>query len=173
MPSDTTPIGGVIAFGGTTDKLSGNSFWLLCDGGSYPTDGDYKQLFDVIGYTYGGSGASFNVPDYRGYFLRGVSAGSNVDPDAAARTLLGSAAANGVGTTQDYATALPRNTATHPFLAQVTHLPSGEVGVSGETTGRGCSGGVSTIDTCTAGGDGDTRPVNVYVYFYIKARDQQ
>jgi hypothetical protein len=38
------------------------------------------------------------------------------------------------------------------------------------------SGGVmragddKTINTCTSGGDPDTRPVNVYVEFYIKAQ---
>ncbi|WP_051485550.1 phage tail protein [Nocardioides sp. J54] len=35
---------------------------LLCDGTSYPV-ADYPHLFAVIGYTFGGSGAFFNVPD--------------------------------------------------------------------------------------------------------------
>jgi len=36
--------------------------YLLCDGGSYAT-ADYPELFDTIGYAFGGSGANFNVPD--------------------------------------------------------------------------------------------------------------
>jgi microcystin-dependent protein len=44
--------------------------YLLCDGTSYSTT-TYAKLFAVIGYNYGGSGASFNVPDFRGMFLRG------------------------------------------------------------------------------------------------------
>jgi len=36
--------------------------WLACDGASYPT-ASYPDLFAIIGYTYGGSGANFNVPD--------------------------------------------------------------------------------------------------------------
>jgi microcystin-dependent protein len=44
--------------------------YLLCNGASYST-ATYPQLFGIIGYSYGGSGASFNVPDFRGMFLRG------------------------------------------------------------------------------------------------------
>jgi hypothetical protein len=38
---------------------------LLCDGASLSTT-TYAALYAVIGYTYGGSGASFSVPDLRG-----------------------------------------------------------------------------------------------------------
>lgn len=38
--------------------------WLLCDGAQYPR-ASYQSLYNVIGYTYGGSGANFNVPDMR------------------------------------------------------------------------------------------------------------
>jgi len=37
--------------------------WLFCDGTSYDT-AQYAELFSVIGYTYGGSGGSFNVPNF-------------------------------------------------------------------------------------------------------------
>lgn len=36
--------------------------WLFCNGNSYPT-ATYPRLFKVIGYSYGGSGANFNVPN--------------------------------------------------------------------------------------------------------------
>src|ERR1700761_2470674 len=38
--------------------------WLICDGSQYATS-DYPDLFNRIGYTYGGSGANFMVPDMR------------------------------------------------------------------------------------------------------------
>jgi microcystin-dependent protein len=44
--------------------------WLACDGASYSTT-SYPQLFTSIGYTYGGSGVSFNVPDMRGNVVVG------------------------------------------------------------------------------------------------------
>lgn len=39
--------------------------WLKCDGRSV-TVADFRLLFDVIGYTFGGSGATFNLPDFTG-----------------------------------------------------------------------------------------------------------
>lgn len=44
--------------------------WLLCDGSSVSTT-TYADLFAAIGYTYGGSGASFNLPDLRQRFPLG------------------------------------------------------------------------------------------------------
>lgn len=39
--------------------------WHLCDGSPLAVN-DYQVLFSLIGYTYGGSGTSFNLPDLRG-----------------------------------------------------------------------------------------------------------
>jgi len=43
------------------------SGWLLCDGTSVLAS-TYAALFAVIGYTFGGSGSSFTLPDYRNRF---------------------------------------------------------------------------------------------------------
>lgn len=41
----------------------------------------YAALFAVIGTTYGSlSGSTFNLPDLRGYFIRGLDLGRGVDP---------------------------------------------------------------------------------------------
>ncbi len=55
------PVGAVMDFAGTTAPPP----WLLCFGQSLLT-ARYAALFTVIGYTYGGAGANFNIPDYRG-----------------------------------------------------------------------------------------------------------
>lgn len=47
--------------------------WLACDGAGVPT-ASYPKLFAAIAYRYGGSGATFNLPDFRGRVLLGVSA---------------------------------------------------------------------------------------------------
>jgi len=52
------PTGGVTQFAGATAP----SGFLLCEGQSISTT-TYADLFGVIGYTYGGSGASFLVPN--------------------------------------------------------------------------------------------------------------
>lgn len=39
--------------------------WLICDGRAISTS-TYNLLFQVLGYTYGGSGATFNLPNMSG-----------------------------------------------------------------------------------------------------------
>ena len=46
--------------------------WLLCDGSSVAT-ATYADLFGALGYTYGGGGANFNLPDLVTRFPRGVA----------------------------------------------------------------------------------------------------
>ena len=48
--------------------------WLLCDGASI-LKSIYLNLHNAIGYTYGGSGNNFNVPDVRGRVAIGTGTG--------------------------------------------------------------------------------------------------
>lgn len=59
-PVTETPIGTVVMYVGATAPTG----WVVCNGGSYATTGTYANLFAVIQYRYGGSGANFNVPDF-------------------------------------------------------------------------------------------------------------
>src|SRR5690606_26931263 len=52
--------------------------FLKCNGAILSTS-TYSSLFSAIGYTFGGSGDSFNVPDIRGRFIRGLDDGANRD----------------------------------------------------------------------------------------------
>lgn len=54
-------------------RASDHAGWLICDGRSLSKN-DHPLLFDVIRYTFGGSAASFNLPDTRGRFLMNASA---------------------------------------------------------------------------------------------------
>jgi len=65
------PVGSLQAYAGA----SAPSGWLLCDGTSYSTS-VYPELYSVLGYTYGGSGANFNVPDLRGRAPIGAGTGA-------------------------------------------------------------------------------------------------
>lgn len=58
--------------------------WLLCDGTSYGSAA-YTTLFNVIGYTFGGSGANFNVPNLKGKVVVGID-GSQVEFDTRGET---------------------------------------------------------------------------------------
>ncbi|EJF76755.1 hypothetical protein ME7_00787 [Bartonella birtlesii LL-WM9] len=61
-----------------TEKIP--SGWLLCDGREYSRKA-YVNLYAAIGSIWGvGNGYStFNVPDLRGMFLRGLDSGKNID----------------------------------------------------------------------------------------------
>ena len=59
--------------------------WMLCDGRSLET-GKYPELFAAIGNFYGGSDLTFNIPNFRGVFLRGTDLQSGNDPDVGERT---------------------------------------------------------------------------------------
>jgi microcystin-dependent protein len=63
---DRVPIGMVMYFAASAAPTG----WLACDGRILNT-ASFPDLFAVIGYTYGGSGVSFKLPDLRGEFLRG------------------------------------------------------------------------------------------------------
>jgi len=77
--------------------------YLECDGSAISRT-TYASLFALIGVMYGsGDGSTtFNLPDYRGRFLRGVDNGSGRDPNAASRLNRGDGTTgDNVGTLQD------------------------------------------------------------------------
>ncbi|MGS2725955.1 phage tail protein [Psychroserpens sp. BH13MA-6] len=101
---DGVPIGAVFAFPSATLPMG----YLSCDGSAVSRT-TYAELFAVIGTTYGnGDGSTtFNLPDYRGEFLRGLDNGAGTDPDAATRTDRGDGAIGDVvGTKQTFENAM-------------------------------------------------------------------
>jgi microcystin-dependent protein len=64
-------VGVIVAFGGNVVQYG----WLVCDGREYQVN-SYQQLFAVIQYTYGGSGAVFRVPNLQQRFPVGAQNGS-------------------------------------------------------------------------------------------------
>lgn len=68
------PIGTVMYYAAASAPIG----WLKCDG-ALVSKYAFPQLFNKIGYTYGGSGNDFRLPDLRGEFLRGWDDGRGVD----------------------------------------------------------------------------------------------
>ena len=61
------PVGGILRWhNAPIDPPPG---WLRTNGASVAVN-DYLSLFNVIGYTYGGSGANFTLPNYSYYIIR-------------------------------------------------------------------------------------------------------
>ena len=58
IPTNLPPTGSIIMYGAGSAPTG----WLLCDGTSYTTASE-PNLFAIIGYTFGGGGSNFNVPN--------------------------------------------------------------------------------------------------------------
>ncbi len=69
--TESMPLGSMIVFPSATPP---NAKWLRCEGQPLSTT-IYADLFAVIGYSFGGAGLSFNLPDLRGQFIAGYNAG--------------------------------------------------------------------------------------------------
>jgi len=107
------PVGTVLAFAGAQDRIPGG--YLLCDGRDVSRT-TFADLFAVIGVTHGDGNITetFNLPDYRGRFLRGVDFSSTtgvsgLDPEADLRDRMNDNGnvGNNVGSVQGDATAPP------------------------------------------------------------------
>jgi hypothetical protein len=168
------PSGAVSAWAGSSSAPTG---WLLCDGSAVNRT-TYAALFAAIGTAHGtGDGATtFNLPDYRGRFLRMVDGSASVDPDKASRTAMatGGNTGNNVGSVQTDAFQGHHHANRDPL--QLTTI--------GQRNGGGnlaISGGATYINFTDVIGDpesdgtngtprttSETRPSNAYCYYIVK-----
>ncbi|MCR9053479.1 MAG: phage tail protein [Phaeodactylibacter xiamenensis] len=167
------PAGTVLPFAGPKTKVP--TGYLLCDGRSIVKT-EYPDLFNAIGITYGGTsnGATFNLPDYRGIFLRGNDEGRGIDENRE------------LGSLQQDATAMPENpftgetdqagAHTHEGVTLMPFINSGSsVGADYAASGsrfpwktNPSLAGAHTHNVEISGGDSETRPVNMSVNYMIK-----
>lgn len=61
------------------NPANGPSQWLKCEG-QIVANGDYPDLFAVIGYSFGGVGSLFHLPDLRGLVIVGAGNGPGLTP---------------------------------------------------------------------------------------------
>lgn len=158
-PGDScvNPAGSVMAFMGT----SAPGGWLECNGAAVSRT-TYSGLFDVISTMYGaGDGSTtFNLPDIRGYFLRGWDHGAGNDPDASSRTNRGD------GSTGDYV-----GTKQEDDFESHNHSISGASASSSANNGddeRSDGNPTGTAPAIGDAGGSETRPKNINVMYCIK-----
>jgi microcystin-dependent protein len=153
------PPGTIVAYGGTTAPPG----WRLCNGDSLPRAGTYNALFLAISVNFGSSSSTtFNVPDFRGRFLRGVDGTTNRDPDKAGRTAMnpGGLPGNNVGSVQTDQFKAHNHALKFSFAAQ------GDDG-DGRYVPWPSADPIADQTTGSSGGN-ETRPVNAYVNYIIK-----
>lgn len=129
--------------------------YLECNGAAVSRT-TYADLFAALSTTYGvGDGSTtFNLPDYRGEFLRGWAHGSTNDPDRASRTNRGDGTTgDNIGTKQTDAFEAHTHTAenqTGAAYGQPAGAVEGTAGITGSTGGN------------------ETRPRNVNIMYVVK-----
>lgn len=151
------PIGTILPYAGSTAPEG----TLMCNGAAISRS-TYAELFAAISTTWGaGDGeTTFNVPDLRGYFIRGVGGNSAelaVEQEDAIRDLSGALG---------YVVMMP-DLNTNPESA--SGVFSGHLAASG---GMGSSGGHQNNITFSASGSGvptadENRPINKAVNYVI------
>jgi microcystin-dependent protein len=189
MPIDPSPAPTTLIPPGTIVAFAGNNLpsgWLWCDNTIYnvnkPGQAQYNNLYTAIGTFWGsgdGTSGSFQVPDLRGVFLRGVDGNAGVDPDRDAsappheldgldgkryRRNNGGNIGNMVGSYQR-----------DQFLAHNHPISPNHAYMDNDGNTNSCKGGDDNpvrysrqnISTSAAGGS-ETRPKNAYVNYIIK-----
>jgi microcystin-dependent protein len=134
------PIGAIVDFAGSVAPAN----WLLCQGQSLATAGTYGVLFTAIGYTYGGSGANFNLPNLGGR----VTAGKEVTA-----TRLTTAGAGIDGATLGAAGGEQTHVLTIAELASHAHAIGSNVVVQSGANYQVPANGPLSFDTQLQGGD--------------------
>ncbi len=179
---ELVPAGLVMAYAGELPPAG----WVVCDG-SEVSRTDYPELFAAIGTAHGeGDGTTtFNLPDYRGLFLRGVDAGAGRDSDVDARTApnTGGNTGDAVGSVQDDQLQSHKHEDAghaHGYTSQTHHDRDGSGWGSGSAndswsgyaTGAGHANLGDPVDSETGGGEArhgvETRPKNASVIWIIK-----
>jgi hypothetical protein len=137
-------------------RSSAPAGWVKANGAGLSTT-TYAALFASIGYTFGGGGATFNVPDMRGEFSRSWDDGRTLDNG------------RGFGTFQneDWKTFFQSNTGSNTF--SYSHGPV-YMGKSGGFTGNLFGGGwrAPAAALGTAWDSSPIRPRNVALLACIK-----
>ena len=164
------PCGTILPFAkdvSSTGLPTGN---LLCDGSSI-SQTSFATLDALIGIAFGdgttGTGSTatgnFNIPDFRGLFMRGMAHGESTDPDAGSRSTsaAGGAAGDNVGSYQGDAYEDHTHGGTPKFAGNI-YDSGGARSANGDYSGtRQSTSGTGTSST-------ETRPKNTYVDYIIR-----
>ena len=162
------PVGTIVAYGAVIDGTHPPpNGWLLCDGTQYNgLDVKYANLYAALGTAFGGNKASqsFNVPDLRGRFLRGVDGGVGRDPDRGSRQAMtsGGNVGDNVGSVQGDAFASHSHTQTWQYYQW------GDANASGVSRNSGNPAPAYPGPRTDGAGGSETRPVNASANFIIR-----
>lgn len=166
------PVGSVVAFAGKVDSMESVEVfctdptwfgWLVCDGRSLRIV-EYPHLFVAIGFLYGGDKESgeFNLPDYRGMFLRAIGSDEASTENRKPAT---NGEENDVGSTQDCALQSHKHEYSKPIGATPGEGGSAFAAIENDLTSEPKPSSTQEIKISNI----ETRPRNIFVHYLIKA----
>lgn len=196
MDDTVFPVGAIVPYAGPINDPQGGSGtfpnpagkaydlhlrrqgWLVCDGRALGL-AQYHELFLAIGYVYGKPRSGhFNLPDYRGRFLRGVNYqaqgpdGLLRDPQATERiaSAAGGWSGNQVGSVQDDALQAHEHTYQQAIAAGAggTGTPVFSTYMTPEALTTGIAPPLGYTPSITVRTAPETTVKNVYANFLIR-----
>lgn len=144
--------------------------YLECDGAAISRT-TYADLFAVLSTTYGiGDGSTtFNLPDFRGQFLRGWDHGAGTDPDAASRTDRGDGTTgDNIGTKQSSQNEAHDHIQGVYFENLAGQFRNGTGVAGGTQQNAGVVGGAGVTGVTDDTGGNQANPTNVNVMYVVK-----
>lgn len=140
------PIGSIIMYPKATPP---NVKWQICEGQTLDNT-LFPDLFSIIGYSFGGAGVNFSLPDMRSKFIAGFNAGGSAEY----QTIGNGGGANSVTLTAAQSGLVGHNHA-------VTETPAGAHSHTFTLNARTPSGGGSNINSLW-NDNGDNAGVQAY-----------
>lgn len=163
------PVGSILMWGaGASSAPAG---WCLCDGRALSRT-TYKDLFNIIGTTYGkGNGSStFNIPDFRGLFPRGLDNGRGVDSGRTLGTRQMSGVPNITGSINNVYGGYGTYTSSGAFET-IDFSRGTRGGGGGDPPNKNISFDASRSSSVYKNGLKEVRPENLSVNFIIKIQN--
>jgi len=159
VSTSVIPTGAVMSFA----MNSAPSGWLICNGASLSRS-VYPALFSAIGIIYGAlDGATFNLPDLRGLFVRGFDASRGLDEAGRAFGVYQDDAYKSHGHTfNDY------YQSTGGVSTAYEKIQSSSDNFRTYANGGGGDTGHTTPNSVVANGGTETRPKNIAMLYCIK-----
>lgn len=159
-----------------------NTGWILCDGSS-AYEVMFPRLFNIIGYVYGKgeTEGQFKVPDYRGFFMRGLDTDDDpakLDPGLDKRKPYANGAkgqingassdARGVGSTQECMVQMhEHHYDDYPGSGSVSGAPGGNAGAVMKQQDNVTYDLLIDNKVVAEADAKETRPVNIYVNYLV------
>lgn len=173
LRKDMYQIGTLVMWGGSV--YTPPTGWLICDGSSLSTS-EYANLFSVIGYTFGGSGSVFNLPNMKTYFPIGAqsgiydlgsSGGSNTVTLSAANIPSHAHTISSTGTAHTHQVPLYRTTPGISRVLQRLDLQTAGVTARTETNPAHAHGGATSSTGQSSPSALTITPAYLYTHFII------